>query len=165
MSPQRRPIEGTEFPGITVAQLNEGQLVPVQLRNVLGVGRHILVGMPGAFTPVCDSQHVPDLVRNAERLKRSGVRSLNCVVTSSPFSVAAWAEKADPEGKLNFYADGNLDLARALDLVSLEREMFLGERSCRYLLMLENGVIARARVEASMLSLQCTRSEDIFIDV
>ena len=72
----------------------------------------------------------------------------------------AWARQLDPQGKIEFYSDGNLDFARALRLDVTNRALFLGQRSQRYLMSTENGVITRLKVEPDILRYSCTRSAD-----
>jgi peroxiredoxin len=39
----------------------------------------VLIGVPGAFTPVCSSKHVPDYVTKAADIKKAGVDKVACV--------------------------------------------------------------------------------------
>ena len=47
-------------------------------------------------------------------------------------------------------------LARALGLMSHEPTLFVGERSARYVILTDNGVISTVRVESSILEVGCT---------
>ena len=40
--------------------------------SVLGKGKSILLGMPGAFTPTCTDVHLPGFYSAAEELKENG---------------------------------------------------------------------------------------------
>ena len=43
----------------------------------------VLFGLPGAFTPVCSSRHVPGYMEKAKELKSKGVDEILCVYVSS----------------------------------------------------------------------------------
>ena len=56
--------------------------------DLLSKGKCIIVGMPGAFTPTCTSEHLPGFIRNARKFKSMGVRSINIVTTNDAFIMA-----------------------------------------------------------------------------
>jgi len=146
-----------------LAHLVDGAVEFVSTRALFAKRKSIVVGVPGAFTPVCTRQHVPDFIRNADKFRASGYDHLVCVAANDPFVVAAWAATIDPKGKLSYFADGNLKLARALGLLCREEALGLGERSQRYLMMVDDGVITRLRVEPSILVFTCTGSEEALV--
>ena len=39
----------------------------------------ILVGMPGAFTPTCSTQHLPGFIDKADEFKKKGVDDIACI--------------------------------------------------------------------------------------
>jgi peroxiredoxin len=71
-----------------------------------------------------------------------------------------FARKLDPNNKIEFLSDGNLDFASALSLRAKNQKLFVGWRSERYLLIIENGLIAKLRVEPNILTYSCTRAID-----
>lgn len=164
MSATRNILVGMHIPGAMVAELIDGQIVPHRAYDVIGRGRTLLVGVPGAFTPVCTERHVPGLVSNAERLRRSGYDNIVCMVASDPFVVNAWAKMVDPRRWIRFISDGNLNFCRALGLATHEQKLFLGDRSERYLLVIEKGVIQTVRVETQITDYSCTRADSFVIE-
>jgi len=140
-----------------------GEIESVALERQLQGRKVLLLGVPGAFTPVCTTEHVPELVAHADRLKASGIDRIFCIATNDPWSIALWAEQLDPEGKVEFLSDGNLDFGRALGLTTREPEVFLGERSRRFLMVTEDVVIRHLVVEPNSLALTCTRPGDLLL--
>lgn len=110
-------------PDALIAELVNGQVTPIKASDLLGQGRALVIGVPGAFTPACTERHLPGLVNNAERLRRSGYDKLVCIVASDPFATDAWSRQVDPERKVRFISDGNLNLARTLGLISHEQQL------------------------------------------
>jgi peroxiredoxin len=136
---------GTRIPNVKLGRLRGGEVQVVTARNIFERRRSIVLGVPGAFTPGSTRQHVPEFIRNATRLKASGYGELICIVPNDPFVVQMWAEMIDPEEKLLFLSDGNLDFTRALGMSSHNRPLFLGQRSKRYLMTVDDGIITRLR--------------------
>jgi peroxiredoxin len=164
MSGTRNDLTGMRVPGSLVAELIGGEIVPLRAYDVLGKGRTLAVGVPGAFTPVCTERHVPGLVANAERLRRSGYDHIVCIVAGDPFVTDAWARQMDPKRWIRFISDGNLNLAHALGLATHEHKLFLGDRSERYMLIIDKGTIETVRVEKQITDYSCTRAEAFVID-
>jgi peroxiredoxin len=156
----RNIIVGSRIPDVQLGCVENGEVIPVNATDVFRVGRSVIVGVPGAFTPVCTLQHVPDFVNSVDRLRASGFAQLVCIAPNDPFVLAEWAKSLDPKNKLCFLSDGNLDFTNALGLQNSNRDLFLSGRSERYMLIVENNVITRARTEPSILTYSCTRAAD-----
>lgn len=159
----RNTLVGLRIPGALLAKRVDGQVKPVRAYDVMGNGRTLAIGAPGAFTPVRSEQHVSGLVANADRLRRSGFHRLVCIVASDPFVTHAWAKVVDPEQKIRFVSDGNLNCAKALGCVTHEQRLFLGDRSERYLLSVRDTTIETVRVELNIANYSCTMADDLVI--
>lgn len=154
-------VVGSRIPNVPLAQVSDGRIVTVEADQLFREGRSIVLGIPGAFTPVCTRQHIPDFVAGADAFRKSGYRNVVCIATNDPFVVDAWRRTVDPEGAIGFYSDGNLEFCAALGLVSASTGFFMGRRSQRYLLVVQDMVVQRFRVEASIESYTCTRTADV----
>jgi peroxiredoxin len=155
---KKHPQAGRPVPRVMLAQASATDIEPVQLDVLIGSRRALLFGVPGAFTPICTHQHVPDYVTNAAALRRSGYELLVCVAPNDPFTLHAWSRSVDPKGSLLFLSDGNQDLARALKLETRHDEYFVGKSNFRYLLTTNAGRIDHLAVEDSFSALTCTRA-------
>lgn len=154
-------LAGQPVPRVHLGQYVDGHLIARPASELLGRGRAFVAGAPGAYTPICSQKHIPNLVENADTLRAAGIDALYCIVTSDPFSVAAWARVVDPHGKIRFLSDGNLQFARTLGLTGREDSLFMGERSMRYALTVRDGVIQSGNVECSVLDFSCTSAENV----
>lgn len=154
-------LVGQPVPRVHLGLIVDGHLIARPASDFLARGRIFVAGAPGAFTPICSQKHIPNLVRNADVMRAAGVDALYCVVTSDPFAVAEWSRVVDPERKVRFLSDGNLQFARALGLASREDSLFMGERSMRYALTLRDGVIRSCKVESSVLDFGCTAADQV----
>ena len=154
---------GQRVPPLELARLRDGAPEPVDLEHYLAGRRAVIVGVPGAFTPVCTAEHVPSFIAQAPSLRKSGFSRVICVVGNDPWVTAEWAYKLDPEGRLDFLSDGTFVLGRALSAMSSAAELFMGERPTRYLMITRDCVVERLKLEPSPVVLTCTRPTDVYI--
>ena len=155
---------GKRVPPIALGVVENGEIRRRALEGLLAGKRAVVVGVPGAFTPVCTREHLPDFIISAERLRAGGIDLMLCVTPNDPWTTAAWAQQLDPGGTLVFLSDGNLDLAEAIGARFRDTEHFMGWRSRRYLMQTENAVIKRLTIETQPLALTCTRAQDVMLD-
>ena len=87
-----RTIErGEALPDVEVETCGE-DLGRRSIKAVLGEGKVILLGMPGAFTPTCNDLHLPAYFRSAETFKELGVDNICVVTTNDRWTNAKWEE-------------------------------------------------------------------------
>jgi peroxiredoxin len=151
---------GERIPQATLGCLVDGELQFVELHEYVAGRRVAVVGVPGAFTPICSCQHIPDLIASAPQLRRAGINEVIVVVPNSPWAVDSWAREVDPMGRLTFLSDGNLVFARALGLAISAPELMLGDISARYLMVIDRGVVQRLNIEKQLTQVACTRGRD-----
>ena len=157
---RNKVIVGARAPEVKLGYLQHGAVMEITT-DELFTGKNIVVlGIPGAFTPVCTKQHLPDFVANADKLYAAGFDELVCIAPNDPFVLDAWQGKVDPDSRIRFLSDGNLEFCSALDLSMVETKLFLGRRSQRFMLVVRDRIIHRARAERSILEFKCTRAED-----
>ena len=152
---------GSRIPSVKLGWLDGGVVQSADAYGLFAKGRSAIIGVPGAFTPVCTQQHIPDFIRSAATLRASGFEQLVCIAPNDPFVLDQWAFSVDPERQLRFLSDGNLDFAKALGLQANNRELFMSGRTQRYLLTVDKGVISRIRVEKDITMYCCTRAQDV----
>ena len=105
-------------------------------------GRQVVIfGVPGAFTPTCSAQHVPGFMRHADNLKAKGIDAIACVSVNDAFVMAAWAKDQKTDDAIDMLADGNGELAKAMDVELDLSKRGLGVRGKRFALVAEDGVV------------------------
>lgn len=138
---------GDKLPKATLAKVTgEG---PEQIdTDAYFSGRRVaLFAVPGAFTPTCSAKHLPGFVDREAELKAKGVDEIACTAVNDAFVMAAWG-KASGADAVTMLADGNGDFARALGLVMDGNKYGMGERSQRYSMLVNDGVVEQLNVEA-----------------
>jgi len=114
---------------------------------VLGHGRVVVFGLPGAFTPTCTDFHLPGFVMRAEEMKAKGVDVIACVSVNDAWVMDAWGSYRRVGDKVLMLADGNGEFTRALGLDEDLSASGLGVRSQRYAAVLDDGVVTYLGIE------------------
>lgn len=123
-------------------------------------GKHVLFGVPGAFTPGCSKTHLPGYVAGHADWKAKGVDSINCLAVNDAFVMAAWGQAHAAEGKVRMLADPAGDYATALGL-DVNAAVLGGKRSKRFALVVEDGTVTHLQVEPDGFGLTCSLSESL----
>ena len=123
---------------------------PAQTGDLLGKGKVVLFGLPGAFTPTCSDYHLPGFVLRAEDLQAKGVDRIACVSVNDVFVMKAWGEANEVGEKVTLLADGSATFTKALGLEVDLTGGGLGIRSKRYAAILEDGVVTDLAVEEAL---------------
>jgi peroxiredoxin len=120
----------------------------------------VVFGLPGAFTGMCSTRHVPSFIRVAERLREKGVGAIVCVAVNDPFVMAAWSEATGAGAAgIRMLADADGGFTRALGLEFSNPERGLIGRSKRYSLLAENGVVRVLNLETSRTDCELSGGE------
>lgn len=109
--------------------------------------RLVLFGVPGAFTPTCDRNHLPGFLNNAEAMKAKGVDEIAVVAVNDMFVMDAWAKSSGGGGTITFLADGSADFVRAAGLEMDASGFGMGVRSKRFSMLVEDGEVKILNIE------------------
>jgi glutaredoxin/glutathione-dependent peroxiredoxin len=116
--------------------------------DVVFAGRKVvLFGVPGAFTPTCSMNHLPGFLKERDALKARGVDTVACTAVNDVHVMNAWAKATGADGKIMMLADGNGEFARAIGLNVDLAKAGMGERSRRYSMIVDNGVVKKLNIE------------------
>jgi peroxiredoxin len=116
--------------------------------DVIFAGRKVvLFAVPGAFTPTCSMNHLPGFLAVADAIKAKGVDTIACTSVNDVHVMNAWGKSSGANGKIMMLSDGNGDFARAVGLSVDLKAAGMGERSRRYSMLIENGVVKTVNVE------------------
>ena len=130
---------GDTIPSVPVKFIDAEGTRDVTSDEILSKGRVVLFGVPGAFTPTCDTAHLPGFIANASKIRNHGIDRIVCAAVNDHHVVKAWAERSEALGKIDFIADPHARLADALGLTKESAD--LGKRFARFAMIIENGVV------------------------
>jgi len=138
---------GDKVPDATLMHMTESGPAPITTQELFGGKKVALFAVPGAFTPTCSTQHLPGFVDHADAIKGKGVDTIACVSVNDAFVMAAWGEDRGVGDKVLMLADGNLDLTTKLGLELDGSKFGLGQRSQRYSMIVDDGVVTNLNIE------------------
>jgi peroxiredoxin len=138
---------GDKLPSVTLSEGTAEGPKPVKTDDFFKGRKVALFAVPGAFTPTCSAKHLPGFKQKAEEIKAKGVDAIACVSVNDAFVMRAWAEDQAVGEDIVMLADGSGDFTRALGLVMDARGFGMGERSQRYSMIVEDGVVKELNVE------------------
>jgi peroxiredoxin len=110
--------------------------------------RVVLFAVPGAFTPTCTRHHFPGFLDKADEIRAKGVDIIACTAVNDVHVMNAWSvASGNTDGKIMMLADGNGTFARSIGMIRDMSSSNFGERSRRYSMLVEDGVVKVLNVE------------------
>jgi len=138
---------GDKIPPVALKAVTPEGAKDVKTDELFAGKKVVLFALPGAFTPTCSAQHLPGYVTNADALKKKGVDLIACLSVNDAFVMGAWAKDKGVGDKVVMLADGNGDFTRAVGLQLDGSRFGMGQRSQRYALVAQDGVVTHLAVE------------------
>ena len=120
----------------------------VQLADLVSGRKVVLFAVPGAFTPTCDSAHLPSFIRTAAAFRAKSVDEIICISVNDVHVMRYWGELSGATAAgITMLADGDGSYTKAMGLdFNLPKVGFWG-RSRRYALVAQDGVVTVLHLE------------------
>ena len=138
---------GDRIPDSTLMMMADGKPTPLTTTDLFGGKKVVLFSVPGAFTPTCSVKHLPSFVDHVDEILGKGVDTIACMAVNDVFVMDAWGKSASAD-KISMLADGNGEFAKSLGLEMDASGFGMGERSQRFALIADDGVVTGLFVEA-----------------
>lgn len=114
----------------------------------LFAGRNVVVvGMPGAFTPTCNLNHLPGYLEHRDAILEKGVDEIVILTTNDTHVLRAWAKANNSEGRVRYVSDGNAEFIQKAGLSFDGSLRGMGVRAKRFALIVDDGVVKAVSVE------------------
>lgn len=168
-TPVARPFSSTAF-----TALQKGQDIPAvtvregtpscqfDLADETKKGTHIIVGVPGAFSPACTAGHVPGYINLFPKLKAKGVEAVWIVAVNDAFVTNAWAEALEaPADDVRFISDQAGEFSLAFGTLFDASEFFGNKRSARYAAVVMDGKVVEVFEEPDKTGLNVSKAENV----
>ena len=155
------PAIGDRIPDATVMITTDDGPGPASSAELLGNGTVVLIGVPGAFTPVCSDFHLPGFVLAADQLRAKGVDRVAVVSVNDAFVMDAWGKSESASEDFIMIADPDAAFATAMGLATDASSFGLGTRSERYAAILKDGVITSLDVEEKFVDHEVSTAEAV----
>ena len=105
-----------------------------------------LFALPGAYTPTCSSTHLPRYNELYDTFKANGFDDIICLSVNDTFVMNEW-QKEQKADKITMLPDGNGDFSKELGFLVDKKELGFGNRSWRYSMIVNDGIIEKMFIE------------------
>jgi|TARA_B110000967_G_C18747222_1_gene490860 peroxiredoxin len=157
---------GEKLPSAIFFFLDEKKIVQkINLSSLFENQKVILIGVPGAFTNICSTKHLPGYVTNFEKAKKKGVTKIICVSVNDPNVMKAWGEDQNVKDKILMVADPFCLFTKSIGAEVDKSEKGLGIRSVRYTMLVENEIVKKIKEETDTGLCEISAAENFIQDI
>ncbi len=150
-----------QIPDTEIFHLIDGEPKKNKLSEILGNGKIILFGLPGAFTSTCSKLHLPGFLVNADKIKAKGIKNIFCISVNDPYVMNAWGDANNTGDKIKMLSDPYLLFTKAIGAEVDRNSKGMGIRSNRYAMVIENLEVLKIQVEKETKQCSLTSAESI----
>lgn len=150
------------LPETTFLVSDDAGMRDVRLSSLTRERRVIIFAVPGAFTPTCDAAHLPSFVRSAAALRDKGVDGIYCLSVNDPHVMRQWGRLSGAtEAGIVMLADPAAEFTCAVGMEYSVPARGMLNRSRRYAMLVENGIVARFNLEQTTGACEISAAETL----
>lgn len=150
------------LPAATFIEMGENGPEAVVSGDLFDGRKVVLFALPGAYTGVCSTQHVPSFMRTAQAFKDKGVEEIICVSVNDPFVMKAWSDATGAGAAgIRMLSDAGAGFTKALGMDFSIEAAGLIDRSKRYAMFVDNGAVKVLHLEESAGSCDISGGESL----
>lgn len=139
---------GLKLPDATLRRIGPDGPEEVRLAERLKGRKVVIFAVPGAFTPTCDSAHLPSFVRTAGAFRAKGIDEIICLSVNDVHVMRYWGELSGAaQAGITLLADTDASLTRSLGMDYSAEKTGMLNRSRRYAMIVEDGVVTVLHLE------------------
>ena len=157
---------GDKLPDAMLIKL--GEEGPEQISvSTLTEGRNVVIfAVPGAYTGVCTTAHVPSFIRTKDEFAERGVEEIICVSVNDPFVMAEWSDATGAgEAGIAMVGDPSCEFTKAVGMEFSAPPAGLIDRSKRYAMLVMDGEVKVLNVEESPGTCETSAGEGLLDDM
>jgi len=157
---------GDTLPASTLLKMGENGAEQVDLGERLKGRKVVIFGLPGAFTGVCTTAHVPSFIRTKPDFDAKGVDEIICISVNDPFVIKAWTDATGAEAAgLTTLADAESAFTTAIGMNFSAPPVGFVNRSKRYSLYAEDGVVKAINLEETPGACEISAGETLLTQI
>ena len=133
---------GMRLPEARFLRIGAGGPEEVLLSTLVRGRKVVIFAVPGAFTPTCDSAHVPSFIRSLDAYRAKGVDEVICLSVNDAHVMRYWGETTGATSAgITMLADADGAFARSMGLAYDNPAAGMFGRSRRYAMAVDDGVV------------------------
>ena len=149
-----------QLPDIEVFQLIRGNPVKKKISEIIKNKKIVIFGLPGAYTSVCSTKHLPGYIKNVDQFKSKGIDQIICISVNDPFVMDAWGKENNVGNNILMLADPMINFTKAIGAEVDKSERGLGIRSNRYTMLIENLKVLNIKEELDTGACEISAAEN-----
>ena len=152
--------ENDQIPNVDVFVMENGEPFKKNTQTLLKDKKVVIFGLPGAYTSVCSTKHLPGYVNMFEQYKEKGIDHIICISVNDPFVMSAWGKEHNVEDKILMIGDPFLNFTKGIGADVDKSARGLGIRSNRYTMLVDNLKIVKLQEEVDTGSCEISAAEN-----
>lgn len=141
----------TRVPPVKFFFREDGEFVTRKAVDLFQGKRVLVFSLPGAFTPTCSNFQLPEYDLRYDEFIAAGIDEVYCISVNDGFVMNAWAKELDIKN-VKLIPDGNADFTRNMGMLVSKGNLGFGNRSWRYAMVVDDGVVEWMTVEPGQKS-------------
>ena len=154
--------ENDKIPNAEVFILENREPIKKNIEEFLKKKKVIIFGLPGAYTSVCSTKHLPGYVRMYDNYKNKGINQIICISVNDPFVMNAWGKENKVDNKIIMISDPFLNFTKAIGTEVDKSARGLGIRSNRYTMLVNDLNVIKLKEEKDTGSCEISAAENFF---
>jgi len=140
--------KGDTLPDATLSYLSDDGPATLQLSEKTKDRKVVIFALPGAYTGVCSTAHVPSFIRTKDQFAAKGVDEIICISVNDPFVMGAWGEATGATAAgITMLGDAEATFTKAMGRDFSAPPAGLIDRSKRYAMVVDNGTVTLIQEE------------------
>ena len=152
--------ENDTIPSVEIFVMENNDPVKKNIEKLFKNKKVVLFGLPGAYTSVCSSTHLPGYLNNYEKYIAKGIDQIICISANDPFVMDAWGKRQNVEDKIIMMADPFLNFTKSIGAEVDKTARGLGVRSNRYTMLIDNLKVIKLQEELDAGSCEISAAEN-----
>ena len=137
----------------------------ISTAELFGGKKVILFGVPGAFTPTCNNNHLPGYVTKLDEIKNKGVDTVAVISVNDIHVMKAWQDAAGAGTDIMFLSDGNGEFVKQVGLDIDLSIAGMGVRSQRFSMIVDDTMVSVLNIEENPDQAVTSSAEKILEDL
>ena len=152
--------ENENVPNSEIFVLENGEPSKKNIVELLKGKKAVIFGLPGAYTSVCSTKHLPGYINLHQQYKDKGIDHIICVSVNDPFVMSAWGKENNVGDKIIMMGDPFLNFTKAIGAEVDKSGRGLGIRSNRYTMLIDDMKVVKLQEEKDTSSCEISAAEN-----
>ncbi len=133
---------GDRIPSVKLINQIGDEVRQIDIAEQIAGKRAVIFGLPGAYTGICSSAHLPSFIRTADAFRAKGVDEIICFAVNDVRVMKHWGESSGAEeAGILMLADWDSELTKALGLEFSAPAIGFKDRTTRCAMVVEDGIV------------------------